>query len=152
MMVFSICLDYIFISKQFKTSKPFCECTVIFFFTCITIQDLLNNIVHITDLSSIYQGDLRKHIAICEKKEAKVKAKEVTLHICESCNKEFASPYNLRRHQLTHTDEKPYQVCSRTLHIVYQPFCFHLKHGASQYLEFEGSTCQSSLFSKHFIS
>jgi len=51
----------------------------------------------------------------CEKKEAKVKAKEVTLHICETCNKEFASPYNLRRHQLTHTDEKPYQcdVCNR---------------------------------------
>lgn len=47
--------------------------------------------------------------------EAKVKAKEVTLHICETCNKEFASPYNLRRHQLTHTDEKPYQcdVCNR---------------------------------------
>lgn len=44
-----------------------------------------------------------------------MKAKEVTLHICETCNKEFASPYNLRRHQLTHTDEKPYQcdVCNR---------------------------------------
>lgn len=37
------------------------------------------------------------------------------MHICETCNKEFASPYNLRRHQLTHTDEKPYQcdVCNR---------------------------------------
>ena len=44
-----------------------------------------------------------------------MKAKEVTLHICETCNKEFASPYNLRRHQLTHTDEKPYQcdICNR---------------------------------------
>lgn len=61
------------------------------------------------------KGDLRKHLLNCEKKEAKVKAKEVTLHICETCNKEFASPYNLRRHQLTHTDEKPYQcdVCNR---------------------------------------
>lgn len=51
----------------------------------------------------------------CAFSEAKVKAKEVTLHICETCNKEFASPYNLRRHQLTHTDEKPYQcdVCNR---------------------------------------
>lgn len=51
----------------------------------------------------------------CVLLEAKVKAKEVTLHICETCNKEFASPYNLRRHQLTHTDEKPYQcdVCNR---------------------------------------
>jgi len=53
-------------------------------------------------------------VVICSL-EAKVKAKEVTLHICETCNKEFASPYNLRRHQLTHTDEKPYQcdVCNR---------------------------------------
>lgn len=48
-----------------------------------------------------------------------MKAKEVTLHICDSCNKEFASPYNLRRHQLTHTDEKPFQVrfCYNTLHL-----------------------------------
>lgn len=53
-------------------------------------------------------------VVVCPS-EAKVKAKEVTLHICEICNKEFASPYNLRRHQLTHTDEKPYQceVCNR---------------------------------------
>ncbi|XP_068686195.1 uncharacterized protein [Montipora capricornis] len=67
------------------------------------------------DVTFPTKGDLRKHLLNCEKKEAKVKAKEVTLHICETCNKEFASPYNLRRHQLTHTDEKPYQcdVCNR---------------------------------------
>lgn len=67
------------------------------------------------DVTFPTKGDLRKHLLNCEKKEAKVKAKEVTLHICEICNKEFASPYNLRRHQLTHTDEKPYQcdVCNR---------------------------------------
>lgn len=67
------------------------------------------------DVTFSTKGDLRKHLLNCEKKEAKVKAKEVTLHICETCNKEFASPYNLRRHQLTHTDEKPYQceVCNR---------------------------------------
>lgn len=61
------------------------------------------------------KGDLRKHVLTCEKKEAKVKAKEVTLHVCDQCSKDFASPYNLRRHQLTHTDEKPFQceVCAR---------------------------------------
>ena len=39
----------------------------------------------------------------------------MTLHICDTCTKEFASPYNLRRHMLTHTDEKPFQceVCNR---------------------------------------
>ncbi|XP_031567676.1 zinc finger and BTB domain-containing protein 24-like [Actinia tenebrosa] len=61
------------------------------------------------------KGDLRKHVLTCERKEAKVKAKEVTLHVCDQCSKDFASPYNLRRHQLTHTDEKPFQceVCAR---------------------------------------
>ncbi|KXJ09713.1 zinc finger and BTB domain-containing protein 17 [Exaiptasia diaphana] len=61
------------------------------------------------------KSDLRKHVLICEKKEAKVKAKEVTLHVCDQCSKDFASPYNLKRHLLTHTDEKPFQceVCAR---------------------------------------
>lgn len=55
--------------------------------------------------------DLRKHTATCEKKESKPKdPSQVTLHVCNICNKDFASPYNVRRHQITHSDERPY-IC-----------------------------------------
>ena len=60
--------------------------------------------------------ELRKHLVTCEKKECKPKEpSQVALHVCNICNKDFASPYNVRRHQLTHSDERPYecQYCSK---------------------------------------
>lgn len=61
--------------------------------------------------------ELRKHLLTCEKKECKPKEPgQVALHVCNICNKDFASPYNVRRHQLTHSDDRPYecQYCSKT--------------------------------------
>lgn len=60
--------------------------------------------------------ELRKHLVTCEKKECKPKEpSQVALHVCNICNKDFASPYNVRRHQLTHSDERPYacQYCNK---------------------------------------
>lgn len=61
--------------------------------------------------------ELRKHLLTCEKKECKPKEpSQVALHVCNICNKDFASPYNVRRHQLTHSDDRPYecQYCSKS--------------------------------------
>ncbi|KAB5553839.1 hypothetical protein PHYPO_G00043310 [Pangasianodon hypophthalmus] len=30
------------------------------------------------------------------------------LHVCQYCTATFCSPYHLRRHEYTHTDERPY--------------------------------------------
>lgn len=61
--------------------------------------------------------ELRKHLLTCEKKECKPKEpSQVALHVCNICNKDFASPYNVRRHQLTHSDDRPYECeyCSKS--------------------------------------
>ena len=61
--------------------------------------------------------ELRKHLVTCEKKECKPKEpSQVALHVCNICNKDFASPYNVRRHQLTHSDDRPYgcEYCSKS--------------------------------------
>ena len=60
--------------------------------------------------------ELRKHTSTCEKKESKVKPDQVALHVCNICNKDFASPYNVRRHQLTHSDDRPFacQFCNKS--------------------------------------
>ena len=61
--------------------------------------------------------ELRKHLLTCEKKECKPKEpSQVALHVCNICNKDFASPYNVRRHQLTHSDDRPYecQYCNKS--------------------------------------
>lgn len=60
--------------------------------------------------------ELRKHSTICEKKESKAKPNQVALHVCNICNKDFASPYNVRRHQLTHSDDRPFvcEYCSKS--------------------------------------
>lgn len=60
--------------------------------------------------------ELRKHSSVCEKKESKAKPSQVALHVCNICNKDFASPYNVRRHQLTHSDDRPFECeyCSKS--------------------------------------
>ena len=60
------------------------------------------------------KSDLRQHFLACEKKPDKPE-KDIltpTLYSCDNCGKEFSRNYDYKRHQLSHTDEKPYP-CSK---------------------------------------
>ena len=61
--------------------------------------------------------DLRQHFINCEKKPEKPD-RDINvpiMHTCDTCGKEFARNYDFKRHQLSHTDEKPFQcqACSK---------------------------------------
>ena len=62
--------------------------------------------------------DLKAHFLECEKKPEKFEKDIVsaTAFECGTCSKLFARLYDFKRHQLTHTDEKPYGCpqCGKT--------------------------------------
>ncbi|XP_066933261.1 uncharacterized protein [Clytia hemisphaerica] len=64
------------------------------------------------------KSDLKSHFPVCEKKPERVEkdlnAQQV--YQCETCGKVFSRVYDFKRHQLSHSDEKPYGCpqCGKT--------------------------------------
>lgn len=56
------------------------------------------------------KGDLKAHFSLCEKKPERVEKELVApaTFECETCSKIFTRYYDFKRHQLCHSDEKPY--------------------------------------------
>ena len=64
------------------------------------------------------KSDLKSHFPVCEKKPERVDKDLNTQQIyeCETCGKVFSRVYDFKRHQLSHSDEKPYGCpqCGKT--------------------------------------
>lgn len=62
--------------------------------------------------------DLKGHFNVCEKKPDRVDKDGLnpSQYPCETCGKEFSRVYDFKRHQLSHSDEKPYGCpqCGKT--------------------------------------
>lgn len=57
------------------------------------------------------RSDLKHHLFTCEKKPDRLERGDLmttSIFVCETCGKEFTRLYDFKRHQLSHTDEKPY--------------------------------------------
>lgn len=56
------------------------------------------------------KSDLKAHFPLCEKKPERVEKELASppTYECETCGKMFTRIYDYKRHQLSHSDEKPY--------------------------------------------
>ena len=64
------------------------------------------------------KADLKAHFMTCDKKPDRIEKELIspTTYSCETCGKEFSRVYDFKRHQLSHSDEKPYGCpqCGKT--------------------------------------
>lgn len=70
------------------------------------------------ELSFPKKSELKLHFSVCEKKPDRMEKELMspTNYVCETCGKEFPRVYDFKRHQLSHSDEKPYGCpqCGKT--------------------------------------